>query len=221
EIGTSRLIDVSQIAEASGGRIMVGTESGVAFLDSDSGTVASTLNVGGPVHGLVAISDIENDPIYASVLTAKGPAIQVVIVEGGKDARKDVSFPLPGSTAGRAYFDQAARMVHVEGSVPEGHDGAGSDTMYVIEPHGNAIYADARLPWVPSAIVMDDNQQYPSADRQQLMAFDASGAAASVEIGRHAFAWRVPGVIAGVLMGVLMYVLARLLFRRRSIGVHF
>src|SRR6185436_3824808 len=78
---------------------------------------------------------------------------------------------------------------------------------------------DAQLPWVPSAIVMDDNQQYPSSDRQQLLAFDASGAAASVEIGRHAFAWRVPGVIAGVLMGVLMYVLARLLFRRRSVAV--
>src|SRR4029079_7626188 len=37
--------------------------------------------------------------------------------------------------------------------------------------------------------------------------------------GRHAFAWRVPGVIAGVLMGILMYVLARLLFRRRSVAV--
>src|SRR5262249_21660572 len=95
----------------------------------------------------------------------------------------------------------------------------GADTMYVVEPHGNAVYADASLPYVPAAVVMDDNQQYPSSDRQQLLAFDASGAVASVEIGRHAFAWRVPGVIAGVLMGVLMYVLARLPFRRRSIGV--
>jgi Gpi18-like mannosyltransferase len=219
EIGTSRLIDASQITEASGGRILVGTESGVAFIDSTTGTVSRTLDVGGPVHGLVAISDIENDPIYASVLTPDGPAVSVIIATSGKDPVKDKTFTLPGSTAGRAYFDQAARMVHVEGSVPEGHDGAGSDTMYVIEPHGNAVYADARLPWVPSAIVMDDNQEYPSSDRQQLLAFDASGAAASVEVGRHAFAWRVPGVIAGVLMGVLMYVLARLLFRRRSIAV--
>jgi len=219
EIGTSRLIDVSQVTEASGGRILVGTESGVAFIDSASGTVSRTLDVGGPVHGLVAISDIENDPIYASVVTPDGPAVSVIIATSGKDPVKDKTFTLPGSTAGRAYFDQAARMVHVEGSVPEGHDGAGSDTMYVIEPHGNAVYADARLPWVPSAIVMDDNQEYPSSDRQQLLAFDAGGAVASVEIGRHAFAWRVPGVIAGVLMGVLMYVLARLLFRRRSVAV--
>ena len=219
EIGTSHLIDVSQLAEADGGRILVGTESGVAFIDSDSGTVSRTLDVGGPVHGLVGISDIENDPIYASVLTSAGPRVQTIIAASGKDPRKDQTITLPGTTAGRAYFDQAPRMVHIEGTVPEGHDGAGSDTIYVIEPHGNAVYADARLPYTPSAIVMDDNQEYPSSDRQQLLAFDASGAVASVEIGRHAFAWRVPGVIAGVLMGVLMYVLARLLFRRRSIAV--
>ena len=41
----------------------------------------------------------------------------------------------------------------------------------------------------------------------------------AVEIGRHAYAWRVPGVIAGVLMALFLYVLARLLFRRRSVAV--
>ncbi len=66
---------------------------------------------------------------------------------------------------------------------------------------------------------MDDNQQYQWADRQQLLAFDSSGQVASVEIGRHAFAWRVPGVVAGVLMALLLYVLARLLFRRRTVAV--
>jgi predicted membrane-bound dolichyl-phosphate-mannose-protein mannosyltransferase len=219
ELGRPRLVGVTQLTEASGGRILVGTETGVAFIDPDSGTVSRTLDVGGRVHGLVAINDIENDPIYASVLTPDGPAISVVIAATGKDPRKDQTYTLPGSTAGRAYFDQASRMVHIEGSVPSGAEGAGNDTIYVIEPHGNAIYADARLPYVPSAIVLDDNQQYPSSDRQQLLAFDPAGKVASVEIGRHAFAWRVPGVIAGVLMGVLLYVLARLLFRRRAVAV--
>jgi len=219
EVGRTRLLGVTQLTEASESRILVGTEAGVAFIDSDTGKVSRTLDVGGRVHGLVAINDIQDDPIYASVLTPDGPAFSVVIAASGKDPRLDRTYTLPGSTAGRAYFDQASRMVHIEGSVQEGHEGAGDDTIYVIEPHGNAIYADARLPYVPSAIVLDDNQQYPSNDRQQLLAFDAGGQAASVEIGRHAFAWRVPGVVAGVLMGVLMYVLARLLFRRRSIAV--
>jgi Gpi18-like mannosyltransferase len=218
EIGTAHLLGATQITEG-GGRVMIGTESGVAFIDTDKGTVSRTFAVGGQVHGLVAISDIENDPIYASVLTPNGPAVAVVVAAAGKDPRLDQTFTLPGSTAGRAYFDLAARMVHVEGSVADGHEGAGGDTIYVIEPHGNAVYSDARLPYVPSAIVMDDNQEYPSTDRQQLLVFDASGAVASVEVGRHAFAWRVPGVIAGVLMGVLMYVLGRQLFRRRSIAV--
>ena len=41
-----------------------------------------------------------------------------------------------------------------------------------------------------------------------------------MEIGRHAYAWRVPGVIAGVPDGAaVLYVLARLLFRRRAVAV--
>ena len=51
----------------------------------------------------------------------------------------------------------------------------GDPTVYVIEPHGYAVYADAALPWVPTAIVMDDDQEYPATDRQQLLAFDAGG----------------------------------------------
>ena len=90
EVGSARLAGVSQVTEASGGRILVGTSTGVAFIDPDHGTVSRTLDVGGPVHGLVAISDIENDPIYASVLTAKGPFVQTIIAESGKDPRKDV-----------------------------------------------------------------------------------------------------------------------------------
>ena len=72
---------------------------------------------------------------------------------------------------------------------------------------------------MPAAIVMDENQKYPSSDRQQLLALDASGEVASVEVGKHAYAWRVPGVIAGVLMALFLYVLARLLFRRRTVAV--
>ena len=42
---------------------------------------------------------------------------------------------------------------------------------------------------------------------------------AGVELGQHAFAWRLPGVIAGTLMAAFLYVLARVLFRRREITV--
>ena len=106
-------------------------------------------------------------------------------------------------------------MVHVLGPTP---DGTGW-TIYVIEPHANAVFADARLPFEPSAWAVDVAQAYPSTDRQQILAFGDDGPVASVEIGKHAFAWRLPGVIAGALMAGLLYLLARILFRRREVGV--
>ena len=40
-----------------------------------------------------------------------------------------------------------------------------------------------------------------------------------MDVGHHAYAWRLPGVLAGVAMAVLLYLLARLLFRRREVAV--
>ena len=100
----------------------------------------------------------------------------------------------------------------------DGEASAGS-TVYVVEPHGNAVYADAHLPFEPTAWSLDVAPGYPNDERQELLAFSGSGSVAAVEIGKHAFAWRVPGVLAGVLMAVLLYLLARLLFRRRTVGV--
>ena len=41
---------------------------------------------------------------------------------------------------------------------------------------------------------------------------------ASIDVGSHAFAWRLPGVIAGALMAVALYLLTRILFRRRVVA---
>ena len=60
---------------------------------------------------------------------------------------------------------------------------------------------------------------YPTDDRQQILAFDAEGTVASVDVGQHEFAWRLPGVLAGTAMAGFLFLLARILFRRRSIGV--
>ena len=219
ELARSNVRGLTQVGDTLDGRIIVGTEDGVAFVDATTGSIVTTLDVGGPVHGVVGISDINEDPIYATVMTDEGPQVAVVIAKSGESPRLQTSFTLPGAEAGRAFYDQAARMVHVEGSVATPSSEAGATTIYVIEPHANAVYADAALPYAPSAIVLDDNQEYPSSDRQQLLAFDEAGRAASVEIGRHAFAWRVPGVLAGVLMALLLYVLARMLFQRRTVAV--
>ena len=219
EISRPRLSGVTQLTQGvSDDRIAVGTANGVAFIDRDSGIVSSTLDVGGPVGGVVGINDIQDDPIYATVQSPDGPDVVTVIAKRGEGPRIDQTFTLPGERAGRAFFDLSSRMVHIEGSVQGGPDN-GADTIYVIEPHANSVYADAQLPYVPAAIVMDENQDYPSTDREQLLAFDPGGHVAAVQIGRHAYAWRVPGVVAGVLMALFLYVLARLLFRRRAVAV--
>ena len=71
---------------------------------------------------------------------------------------------------------------------------------------------------MPAAWGADFNPMYPSADRQQLLLFDGAGASATIDAGSHAFAWRLPGVIAGALTAALIYLLARILFRRRLIA---
>jgi C-terminal four TMM region of protein-O-mannosyltransferase/Dolichyl-phosphate-mannose-protein mannosyltransferase len=222
ELGRPALQGVTQLSAGwSDDRIAIGTANGVAFIDETDGTISETFDVGGPVKGLVGINNIQDDPIYASVETPDGPRIAIVIAKTGDPPRThlDQTLTLPGATAGRAYYDLTTEMVHVEGSVPTTDGSAGADTIYVIEPHGGAVYADAPLSFVPTVMVLDQNQAYPSTDREQLLAFDAGGGVAAVEIGRHAYAWRVPGVVAGVLMFIFLYVLARLLFRRRAIAV--
>jgi Gpi18-like mannosyltransferase len=220
ELARPSLRGVTQLTNGfSDDRIAVATADGVAFIDPVDGRVSDTLDLNGPVGGIVGINDITDDPLYATVRTDGGPRVSVLIAKRDDKPRIDRSYVLPGARAGRAYYDLASRMVHVEGSVPGSTAETGADTVYVIEPHGNSIYADAQLPFVPAAMVMDENQQYPSTDREQLLAFDAGGEVAAVEVGRHAYAWRVPGVIAGVGMALLLYVLARLLFRRRAVAV--
>jgi Gpi18-like mannosyltransferase len=223
ELNRIELPDVAQVTDSLDNRIFVAASNGVSVIDPATGTVGNVLDVGGAAGGIVGISDIENDPVYVSVVTPDGPMVKTIISKSGEDPRIDQAFPLPGSTAGRAYFDVATRTVHIQGTTqdPVGLSSgpAGDPTMYVIEPHANSVYADARLSLTPAAVVLDENQDYPSSDREQLLAIDAGGQVASVPIGRHPFAWRLPGVIAGVLMAVLLYVLARLLFRRRSVAV--
>ena len=225
EMTTIELHGINQVSDSLEGRIYAATEDGVAVIDPQDGEVDETMDVGGPARGIVGISDIENDPLFVSVQTPEGPRVKTIIAKAGEDPRIDQTLTLPGSTAGRVFFDVASRMVHVEGTTqaPVGlsSEPVGAPTIYVLEPHGNppTVYADAWLPFEPAAIVLDENQSYPSTDREQLLALDAGGKLAAVSIGRHAYAWRTPGVIAGVLMALFLYVLARLLFRRRSVAV--
>jgi len=217
ELHRTTLDAVTQIADAGGNRIAVADSVGVTFLDDSTGEVQTTIQLG-PAGGVAPSSDIADDPLYVSFQDTDGPHLGTIIhTELGATPVRAETIKLPGDTAGWVFYDNASRMVHVVGSVQ--NDPARTPTVYVVEPHANAVYANADLPMAPAAIVMDDNERYPSTDRQQLLSLSSDGQVASVEIGDHALAWRIPGVLAGIAMAALMYVLARLLFRRRWIAV--
>ena len=47
---------------------------------------------------------------------------------------------------------------------------AGGPTVYVVEPHGNALFADVPLPVEPIALLADTQPDRPSDDRGELLA---------------------------------------------------
>ncbi|HET9345453.1 MAG TPA: phospholipid carrier-dependent glycosyltransferase, partial [Candidatus Limnocylindrales bacterium] len=201
-------------------RVAVATSSGVTFIAAPTGDVVTSVDLDGGAFGLALVTGIDDPKLYVSTGgSAEGAPGEVATVVVGGDAAKNgpirqVTMPLPGRGS-TVLYDEASQMVHVLGVQP---DGEGS-TIYVIEPHGNAVFADSPLPFDPAVAVMDAAPMYPTDDRQQILVFDAEGEVASVEIGKHAFSWRVPGVLAGALMAALLYILARILFRRREIAV--
>jgi predicted membrane-bound dolichyl-phosphate-mannose-protein mannosyltransferase len=221
ENGRVKVSGVKAIVDHGTTTVAVADDQGIVFVDTASGKRVATVPLDGPVGGVTATSGLADDPLYASYVGADGPMMASVSSGNGSTLTAHIlaTFRLPGHAAGGVYFDTASRMVHAVGQTADGHP-----TVYVINPNGtgppaNSVYADAELPFQAAAVAMDDNQQYPSTDRQQLLAFSADGQMATVPIGRHAWAWRLPGVAAGVLMGALIYILARLLFRRREIAV--
>jgi hypothetical protein len=204
-------------------RVAVATSAGVSFLDPTSTDVSSTLELTGGAHGLAMVTGIDDPKLYVTSGPPDDPSYAVVAVGGDSAADGPSSVgghPLPGPGTSVAY-DEASQQVHILGQVP-GSTGDPDDpwTVYVVEPHANAVYADAALPTdlVPAAWVLDVESQYLSEDRQQLLVFGGDGQTASIETGSHAFAWRLPGVIAGALTAVALYLLTRILFRRRLVA---
>ncbi|HSK51752.1 MAG TPA: phospholipid carrier-dependent glycosyltransferase, partial [Clostridia bacterium] len=196
-------------------RVAVAAEDGVVFVDRATGGELTTLPLDGGAHGLVHVANIDTPRFYVTTGTAEEPGYAVVVL-GSSDAGPSVEgrHPLPG-LGSLVGYDEPTRQVHILGRTP---DGTGS-TVYVVEPHANAVYADARLPFEPVTWAFDVDDGRPAQDRQELLAFAADGSAATVDIGQHAFAWRMPGVIAGALMAGLLYVLARILFARRAVAL--
>lgn len=205
-------------------RIAVATSDGLTFVDAARGALVRTISMAGGSHGLAMVTDLDDTKLYVTAGDPAEPVYRVVAIAGdsARDGPAELgSHPLPGPGT-RVLYDTSSQQVHVLGQLP-GSTGSAADpwTVYVIEPHGNAVYADARLPdgFVPVAWAADIEPTYPADDPQRLLVFDGSGETAEIDLGSHAFAWRLPGVLAGALTAGLIFLLARILFRRRSVAI--
>ncbi|MDQ3492109.1 MAG: phospholipid carrier-dependent glycosyltransferase [Chloroflexota bacterium] len=193
----------------SGPAIAVAGAGGVTFLDAASLEPLETVTLDGAVRGMVLVDGLDDPTLYA----ADGDQLKTILMaDGGPRAGSDV--PMPGPIS-QVLYDEATNLVHAVGLTPDGED----HTAYVVEPHGNAVFADARLPFEPVASMMDVQEDRPADDRQALLALSADGSMVSVDVGSHAFAWRLPGVLMGALTAAALYFLTRTLFRRRSVAV--
>ena len=193
--------------------------AGVTFLDVLAATTA-TVELEGGAAGLAQVSGVDDGTqLYVTSTdgTTGDPEITVISITGdraenGPEVLED--FPLPESGT-RVVYDDAAELVYVLGTAP---DGAGT-TVYVVEPHGKSVFADHRLPFAPTALVLDHNKDFSTTSHGSLLPFAADGEAVSLDVGSYTFAWRLPGVIMGALTVAVLFLLARVLFRRRSVGV--
>jgi predicted membrane-bound dolichyl-phosphate-mannose-protein mannosyltransferase len=195
-------------------RILVAYRDGVGLLDARTLTIESTVATSSPATSLAFDREAGD---YQRIYVAAGQSVLLlsatadspsIVLEGYQPLAT-----MPGPVT-EVVVDEATGVAHALGRTP---DGAGW-TVYAIETNGNAVFSDAVLPFEPIAIGLD-NAVAPQADRAELLAFGADGSIASVDVGQFAFSWRVVGVLFGALMAVCLYLLARILFRRRSVGL--
>jgi predicted membrane-bound dolichyl-phosphate-mannose-protein mannosyltransferase/Gpi18-like mannosyltransferase len=219
----------------SGGRIVVATETGLAIY-TETDTPPLTL----PVGGISVTTNKDGTELY--VLDARGD-VRVVDPATGKETRQ-----MPGGGPGRAIaYAQAPNRIFVARTdaptldvyeLPSGQrqsvslanarTGAYSSgaTALTVIPRTQFLYAlaEGRLVVVEvhgaspfTAIPVSGSLLAIDNDDDKLLVA-GSGGIERVETGRHALAWRLPGVVLGAVLAFFLVLLSRRLFASPVIG---
>jgi 4-amino-4-deoxy-L-arabinose transferase-like glycosyltransferase len=191
-------------------RVAVAGTDGVTFLTSTASPLGA-VPTDAPATGLALVTGIDSG---SDLYVTAGPEVRRISVDAGQ-APDDIGSVWMPAPATDIRYDTATELIHVLGA---GADGSGV-AVYTIEPHGNAVFADIPLPFEPAAWLIDEAPLYPASDRQQLIAVAEDGTVGTAHVGGYGSAWRLPGVVAGAIMAGLLYLLARILFRRRAVGI--
>ena len=135
-------------------RVAVADAAGVTLLEPATGSITGTVPLADPATGLVAVEGLEAPTLYA----AGGSTLSVVEMPTGDSAASlKQTVWMPGAVE-RIAFNDATQLVHVLGRTPDG----GASTVYVVEPRGNSVFADAAIPFTPAAWALDTAAPYPS-----------------------------------------------------------
>ena len=189
--------------------IAVSTGSGVSFLDAAS---LSSLSEVGMDAGATGMAWADNAPDSPRLYVASGKELRGISIDkSGPQLKSTVEMP---GVITDIIWNAPPQLVHAVGVLKDG-----TPTIYVVDPHGNSLFEDVPLPFSPVAALADTQPDRPSQDRTQIVALAADGATATVDIGGNAWGYRLPGVLMGAAMAAFVYLLARLLFRRRSVGL--
>ncbi len=214
ELGRTVVAGASAVVAArsdGGDSLVVGGAEGFVFLDRETLEETHAVSTTAPIGGMALVTDGVDDPtIYA----ASRSILQTLQLPSDESPRLGPRLDMPNEVSDVAW-NSATTLVHAVGRRPDD----GGWTVYVAEPRSNAVFVDAALPFEPQAVVLDTQRARPAVDRGDLLALDAGGTLARVDVNNNAFAWRFPGVLAGALMAALIYLLGRLLFERRSVAV--
>ncbi len=188
--------------------IAVSDPDGVSFRAATTLDEIDRVEVAGGALGMRWVPNGPDDP---TLYVAGDSTLRRI--EVGDDGPDDVgSMGMPGPVT-EVLSNDIADLLHVVG------DRDGTPTIYVVDLHGHSVFMDVPLPFESAATVIDTQPDRPSIDRTQILAFANDGQVATVDVGGNAFGYRMPGVLMGALTAAGIYLLARVLFRRRSVGL--
>lgn len=187
--------------------VAVSDGEGISFRAST--TLEEVDRLGMP--GAAGMRWVPSGPDDATLYVAAGPSVQrVEMADHGPDQVGDIDMPGPVTDV---LSNDIADLLHVVGERDD------ATTIYLVDLHGHSVFMDVPLPFEPTSTVMDTQPDRPSVDRTQILALANDGDVASVNVGGNAFGYRMPGVLMGALTAAGIYLLARLLFKRRSVGL--
>ena len=206
-------------------RIAVATADGITFVDTVRGAVVRPRST-----CPAAPTDWRLSPALTTrsctPRPARRPSRPYAVVAIAGDSAKDGpadrgSHPLPGPGT-RVVYDASSQQVHILGTGPR----VGRDPPRIPGPCTSSSRTgtpstrmracpmrSCRSPGRPTS-----NRSTRPTIRSACSCSSGDGVAAEVDLGSHAFAWRLPGVLAGALTAGLLFLLARILFRAPERG---